>query len=381
MTLRRRDERLLSKQADRRATAGERERLEARARDDAEVRRALERDRRVVEALSDLPEEAPPYDLVAAAERRLADTGRRRSRPWGRLAWAAVALAAVVGGVVALRVPRPGRAPAPIATVAAAPIVAEAVAGTVWTEDAAGRHRTQAGDTVAAGARLETEDDGQVTLKSADRAAVTVFEETSVELTGAAGAVRWSMRRGVLRAESFDRSVPVEIAIRGLGDAVSVRQGATGVLADGAGGFAVACTSGRVEVVRAGRPQAVAAGQQLVVGRAGHVLSEPTPELSLEVAPVGPIPAGVREVEVTGRTRPGVLLTVAGRPVEVADDGSFSLRVAFDGRRKKLAVHVRDALARSRDDVVALAPAHRPGDPMFRRIETQWVWEGPRNPG
>jgi hypothetical protein len=382
MTNSRRDERLISRQVDGLATPEEWALLKERLREDPQVRRAFELEQRLVEGLAQLPVESTPYDIVAAAARRAAVEERSVKPSWIR--WSVVGAVAVLAAMVGVGWwMGPGHGPAAgdarLRTAVAAPLVASAVTGTVWIEDGAGRRRTHVGDAVTAGARLESEGDGSVTLARASSVSVTVFEETSVELASMnGGGVSWHMDRGVLSAESFDGAAPLSIEIRGLGEAVRVRQGHGGVLADGTGGFAVACTRGQVEVTGAGGTVPVSAGQELVGRGSRRRVRRTTGELALEVTPTGPVPAGTRDVVVSGTTTPGVLLTVAGQQVTVGDDGRFSVSVPYDGRSKRLVVRVRDVLDRSREGVLALAPAPRRDGPGFRRIETRWEWERPR---
>lgn len=383
MTTTRRDERLISRQVDGLATPEDWALLKDRLREAPEVRRAFEIEQQLVDGLTHLPPEPPPYDLVAAAQRRAARS-LRSARPsfvrWS-VVGAVVVLAAMVGVGWWMG---PGHGPARdgsrLRTMAAAPLVASSVTGTVWIEDGGGRRRTHVGDAVMAGARLESEGDGSITLGQASSVAVTIFEETSVELASlSGGAVSWRMDRGVLSAESFDGAAPLTIEIRGLGESVRVAQGHGGVLADGTGAFAVACTRGRVEVVGEGVATPIAAGQELVARGARRAMRRTATELALEVTPVGPVPVGTREVVVTGTTTPGVLLTVGGQRVAVGEDGRFSVALPYDGRSKRLVVRVRDVLDRSREGVLALAPAPRRDGPGFRRIETRWEWERPRS--
>lgn len=375
----RRDEELVFAAVDGRATPDERRELERRLEGDGELRRTFEAERRIVAGIRGLEREAVPFDLVAAAERRLAREERRPRRVGLGLAWAGAAVAVIVAAAWVVLT----RAPAVMPEAVAGTIVAVTVEGTVWVDVSGVRRRAASGDTITPGTRLESDAGGTITLARAEAVRVTMYEDTALELTTGDGAsAGWQLARGVLRAESTLDEAPLTIRIEGLGDAVHVRQAAAGVLADGTGGFVVACTRGRAQVTRGSELVGVTAGKQLVArGPGAATLRDQTPELVLAVIPVDPVPAGTRELEVTGRSAPGALVTVDGVQVVVAADGSFVRRVRFDGKAREVVVRARDALARRRQSLLALVPARAPRQPTFRDIETEWQWEGRQEPG
>lgn len=378
MSRRRHDEALVFKKVDGHASPSELEALAERLGADPAVARALEIEEGLVEGLGRLPLEAPPRDLVAAAERRSRAPSRPPVRAWR---WAAATVAAGVIFAVSASLWRlGGDAPVRSVTVSRS-FHATAVVGTVWVHTSGERHRGIAGERIVPGTRIESEAASILTMAHADRASVTVLEGTAVEieLDGAA-RFAWEVERGVIRAESRDPRLEVVVRIIGRPHTIALRDASAGVLADGRGGFAVATIRGGVEVRGGGEPLQLIAGRELAATAVGSpaVRDAGGPALVLDLAPVLPLDRAVRTVEIEGRTRPGILLTIDGVPVAVGDDGAFRHQVAFDGRPRRLVVRVRDALDRRREQVLALAPAPQrkaPRDPRFRRIETEWEWE------
>ncbi len=377
MSLRRRDEELIVRRLDGRASPAELEELERRLHEDTVVRRHFEEARRLIDGLGKLEAPEPPFDLVAMAQRRAqleATAPRRFSFLWSLVPAAAVALL-----VLMLR-PQERTPEAPELA-----LRADHVVGSAWVEDAAGRRAITEGAVVTAGARLESAAGSSLTLRHGKSAALTLHEGSALRVVRHAATTELELQHGVVRADSGDALLAFEVRAVGVAQVVRVAGGSAGVLTDGKGSMTVSVLAG-VTRLRGERELEVPSGFTVSAGPEG--VGEPRAsgsELALELQTVGAIPPGVRQVELVGRTAPGVLLEIDGVPVEVAADGSFRHLSSFDGQPRRLVVRVRDALDRHSERVVALAPAPaKPSEkaPQLRPIETEWEWEEPgKTPG
>jgi len=407
---RRADERLVFAKVDGDISPADGARLEERLRNDDELRRRAEGELALVCALARLAPEEPPRDLVAGAQRQLRAEGRVTGRTsWSRLALLRAGLGAAVAAMVAIAftaaIRRGGDADEATGqgepgAAGASEFVVTHLSGAVWVTEGATRRAQRLGERLGAGARIESDAASSVSFVTSgaptDRGAtsVTLREGTSARLEAAGPShLVWVLERGVLRAE-VDSTVPLTLRIDTTAYSVEVSDGVIGALSDGTGSLSLACERGAATLRHAAGDLRVAAGYEIVAtkGRLGAVSA--VRDLVLEAnatlvdaATTGratPEATATRTLEVSGQTRPGVLLTVDGVPLHVDAEGRFAQRVNLSGSLTQIVVRARNAYDQRREVLVALAPAppvrpSTPSTPRMRKLKSQWEWE--RSPG
>jgi hypothetical protein len=254
----------------------------------------------------------------------------------------------------------------------------------VWVTDIHGRRAALPGDVIGAGRHIETGADGSVMLVAGAHLVVTVDAASSVDLLEVTEQrAAWRLERGALLAEVTRAGgvepAQVEVQLAG-GRRVSSKDGEVGVL-ERRDGAVVACRRGAAELVAAGVAAHLSAGDQASLPATGGLTGRTAvPEsLTLALEPVGTAPAGSFELHVRGRTSPGAEVTVDGRSVSVAADGSFELTLAVTAETREIHVQSRDALQRKREELFALqrsGPVKR--GPHLDPLKTDWRWETPR---
>jgi hypothetical protein len=158
---------------------------------------------------------------------------------------------------------------------------------------------------------------------------------------------RFRLGEGLVSASVRDdprRAVEVEA---GAGAVARTRGGEVRV-AGGEEVAAVAVASGEAELRSGGRAVVVRAGEHSIAAR-GEAPSEPSPipsSLLLKVAWPEELATNRRRLVVTGRTSPGAVLAMGGRPVKVDADGSFRQVLVLREGRQQVPVVARDASGR-----------------------------------
>lgn len=235
---------------------------------------------------------------------------------------------------------------------------------------------------LAAGETLRP-DDAIVTGPGA-RVAVASGDSYSVELEGGArfdvGEItatlaRFHLAAGLVSATVRDdprRAVEIEsgrgAVARTTGGDVSVSRSGPVV--------AVAVTRGAAELRAGGGAVRLEAGQRsLVADGERPAAAAPIPRaLLLKVNWPAEARTNRPRLVVTGRTEPGAVLVVAGAPVEVGPDGTFTQVVYLREGRQRLGAEVRAVGARTaRADGAAIVLDTRAPDARF---DTRGLWGG-----
>ena len=196
---------------------------------------------------------------------------------------------------------------------------------------------------------VETGPDGAAELASGDRFRVDIealsafaVKEITAELA------RFRLAEGLVLASVRDdptRAVEVEA---GAGAVARTSGGEVRVLG-GDEVAAVAVTRGEAELRSGGASVVVRAGQQ-AVATAGGVPSAPSPipaSLLLKVSWPEDLATNRRRLVVTGRTSPGAVVALGGKPVKVRPDGSFREVLVLREGRQQIPVAARDAAGRN----------------------------------
>jgi hypothetical protein len=182
--------------------------------------------------------------------------------------------------------------------------------------------------------------------------------------------LRFQLSHGLVTVdypEKAARRVRVEAAT---GDAIAESQGARFHVSSNGLAFAVATSTGTVDVTAAGATVAVGAGQLSMVGRAG-VPSPPRPiptEVLLKIAAASTLSPG-KCLDTTGRTDPASRAMVNGEEVQVGEDGRFPIRVP--GPRRDGVVVVR-VISPDGREVVRNLPCGRDPAARIRDLRMRW---------
>jgi hypothetical protein len=251
------------------------------------------------------------------------------------------------------------------------------VSGAVDRVHAGARAAAQVGDTLREDDALVAGVDGRVELSAG--------ESYTVELEGAARfdvqqitatLSRFRLESGLVSARVRDdpaRTVEFEA---GRGTVMRTRGGAVAMSRSGTV-VAVAATAGSAELESGGSTVVVAAGQRTtaVAGGPPAVPGPLPPELLLKVSWPSERSTNTPRIVVRGRTEPGALVVLAGEPVEVGADGTFTHVVTLREGTQTLAASARAVGARGaqqRGPPVVLDT--RAPDPRF---DTRGLWSAP----
>jgi hypothetical protein len=180
------------------------------------------------------------------------------------------------------------------------------------------------------------------------------------------------MEAGRLSAVIREGSGRLRVEARGSDAAAESGRGAFSVLASGHGQLTVASTEGAVSVVSPHGTVVVNAGQQSIV-RAGIAPSAPAAIPHSLFLKVGRPPKLQREraLTIAGRTAPGALVLVNGRPVEPAPDGRFSARVSLRDGRNAVRLEVEDAAGHRRVRRLPVVVKSK-----VRKVDARVSWTG-----
>jgi hypothetical protein len=180
---------------------------------------------------------------------------------------------------------------------------------------------------------------------------------------------RFQLSRGLVTVdypESSSRRVRVEAAS---GGAIAEARGARFHVSSNGLAFAVATSTGTVDVTAAGNTVAVGAGQLSTVGRTG-VPTPPRPiptDVLLKIAAASTLSPG-KCLDTTGRTDPASRAMVEGEEVQVGEDGRFPIRVAGP-RPDGVAVRV---VAPDGREVVRTLPCGKDPAARIRDLRMRW---------
>ena len=223
---------------------------------------------------------------------------------------------------------------------------------------------------------VETGPDGRAQLASGGRFRVDIDSLSSFavkEIT--AELARFHLAEGLVLASVRDdptRAVEVEA---GAGAVARTRGGEVRVLG-GDDVAAVAVTRGEAELRSGGTAVVIREGQQAVAS-AGGAPSAPSPipaSLLLKVSWPEDLATNRRRLVVTGRTSPGAVVALGGKPVKVRPDGSFREVLVLREGRQQIPVAARDAAGRN---VVEKSPeilVDTKGAPA--EFDTRGLWGG-----
>lgn len=235
--------------------------------------------------------------------------------------------------------------------------------------DEAGERAILAGDRVAAGDRIKTEEGGRVVL--------SLMPEDRIELGGNSELLVKSLdaERSVLQINygqvqaSLNRYRDRTVQFEAKGNPVTVQtqEGSFKMTHDGWGTYDVVPLSGEVNLVDGDKVTPLGEGQRVVVAPQGEVRTEDAAARSLLLKvdwPEASAPGAA--VEVKGQTEGGSAVTIGGDRVPVAPDGSFTARLPVPESGSlvvKARSSVGEATARSDNLLRAPTPTPRPPTP------------------
>ncbi len=200
------------------------------------------------------------------------------------------------------------------------------------------------GTTLRAEDVVETGPDGVVSLEAGgsfrvelESGSLFAVKEITAELARfrlASGLASASVRDDPVRSVEIETGTEARARTRG-GD---LRISASGRVA------ALAVTRGQAELLAGGKVVVVRAGQQAlsVDGKAPGAPVAIPPSLLLKVVWPTEKATNQRRLTVTGRTAPGAVLALEGRPVKVEPDGRFSHVVYLREGRQRITATGRD---------------------------------------
>jgi len=234
------------------------------------------------------------------------------------------------------------------------------------------------GATLRADDVVETGPDGSVSLQAGgsfrvelESGSLFAVKEITAELARfrlASGLASASVRDDPVRSVEIEAGADARARTRG-GD---MRVSASGRVA------ALAVTRGEAELSSGGGVVVVRAGQQaLSVNGSAPSVPAPIPS-SLLLKVVWPVERATnqRRLTVTGRTAPGAVLALQGRPVKVEPDGSFRHVVYLREGRQKLSATGRDVAGHQvteRSEEILLDTRGAPAE-----FETEGLWRDRR---
>jgi len=245
-----------------------------------------------------------------------------------------------------------GRSPVPSPPAASAPaaperLVVAAVSGPVTLRRGGGAGVPEAarvGDELKPDDVVETGPGGAAQLAAGESYRVDLDALSSFavkEIT--AELARFRLAEGLVSAsvrEDPRRAVEVEA---GPGAVARTRGGEVRV-AGSVEVAAVAVSSGEAELRSGGTAVVIRAGQQSIAAQ-GAAPSDPSPippSLLLKVAWPEEPATNRRRLVVTGRTSPGAVLALGGKPVKVQPDGTFREVLVLREGRQRIPVAARD---------------------------------------
>ena len=179
---------------------------------------------------------------------------------------------------------------------------------------------------------------GESYLVGLEESSKFAVREISAELS------RFRLAEGLVKARVRDHPARKFEVEAGPGATASTR-GADLSVAASETSAAVAVSRGEAQLSSAGRAVVIRGGQRSVA-MAGAPPTDPAPipsSLLLKVAWPEQLATNRRRLVVTGRTEPGALLALDGRPVRVNADGTFRYVVTLQEGRQRLSVTARDA--------------------------------------
>ncbi|MDJ0765243.1 MAG: FecR domain-containing protein [Myxococcota bacterium] len=203
------------------------------------------------------------------------------------------------------------------------------------------------GESLTTDDRVKTGDNSRLMLRFGEKSKIELAERGELSV----GSVspddrRFKLYQGriTVELEKSDQSLRVENS-----DGSVVAQSEEGIFTVLNTGttVAVATRTGSVDLSSGGETVAVTSGQQSVAARG--IPSKPAPipaDVMLRVVDPGCRVQRERHVVLRGRTTPGSALSANGTPVELREDGRFSVRVPLKIGKNNIAVVTEDPAGR-----------------------------------